>query len=349
MPSARSVLFFAPFFLLFSAPGCALIAGLEDHELKPEGPLGGFPDSPTLFCTDGRVSAACPTATDDPLFWQDATHQGPMPTYVVDSEGLHVTDSVTGITWRRQASGVGDWAYAKSYCDTLSEPGVATYRLPTRIELVSLIDYGSLNAKLNEAAFPNANTKNRYWTSTAGADPMQNSSYWTVGLDCVTSGACSLTDPGFNGVGATAGYHLGNPGRALCVLVERSPPPPPPLVAPPNGAVIEDARTKLMWRRTLATNDADWKGALAVCRSDPYAGYTDWRLPSIKELQTIVDDTKIKPALAWEGTGDVSVWSSTPSPDFTTGAWVLFIQVGDTMIQDTVAIGYNSALCVRDM
>jgi len=36
----------------------------------------------------------------------------------------------------------------------------------------------------------------------------------------------------------------------------------------------------------------DWEGAISFCEDLKFAGYTDWRLPNIKELQSIVDYTR---------------------------------------------------------
>lgn len=36
----------------------------------------------------------------------------------------------------------------------------------------------------------------------------------------------------------------------------------------------------------------DWEGAISFCEGLEFAGYTDWRLPNIKELHTIVDYTR---------------------------------------------------------
>lgn len=35
----------------------------------------------------------------------------------------------------------------------------------------------------------------------------------------------------------------------------------------------------------------DWEAALAYAEGATYAGYDDWRLPNVKELQSIVDDS----------------------------------------------------------
>ena len=62
-----------------------------------------------------------------------------------------------------------------------------------------------------------------------------------------------------------------------------------------DDLVTIDANTGLMW---AADGDEqgcnygltnNWNSAIPYCSSLSYAGYTDWRLPNVKELQSIVD------------------------------------------------------------
>ena len=54
-----------------------------------------------------------------------------------------VTDNVTGLMWQKAVdAGSYGWDAAKAYCDGLDFAAYADWRLPTRIELASLVDYG---------------------------------------------------------------------------------------------------------------------------------------------------------------------------------------------------------------
>jgi len=54
-----------------------------------------------------------------------------------------------------------------------------------------------------------------------------------------------------------------------------------------NGTVT-DIETKLMWQQATAVK-WDWDYAGPYCKKLRLAGYTDWRLPALDELKTLVD------------------------------------------------------------
>jgi hypothetical protein len=60
-----------------------------------------------------------------------------------------------------------------------------------------------------------------------------------------------------------------------------------------NGdGTITDPATGLMWMQDDHNEALNWEEALSYAENAEEAGYSDWRLPSIKELQSIVDYTK---------------------------------------------------------
>lgn len=332
--------------LMITAPACALVAGLEEHELAPaEPPKGpGWPDSATVFCSDGTKGGACPTSEMAPSYGQDGNYIGRVSQYTIDASGNNVTASVTGITWRRKASPMPlPQSGAAAYCAGLSSSG-ATYRLPTREELISLIDYGALNDKISKTAFEGVTNVDSIWTLSAY--PGQGQQYWMVELRCVVlgPGMCALDGGGFEGPGVTGARYEGSLAKALCVLDEGSPKPMGPLDVPASGEVINDPRTGLMWARSTAPMGTSWLAALQYCENQPIGGYEDWRLPNIKELQTIVDGTTAK--LYWDVGPNGYIWSSTPCPNLPDGAYAVLIDSGTTKVERTT-LGYHDALCVR--
>jgi hypothetical protein len=55
-----------------------------------------------------------------------------------------------------------------------------------------------------------------------------------------------------------------------------------------NETIIDKA-TGLMWSKNDSGIGMDWKSALKYAENAELAGYSDWRLPNVKELQGIVD------------------------------------------------------------
>lgn len=56
------------------------------------------------------------------------------------------------------------------------------------------------------------------------------------------------------------------------------------LVAYSDGTIL-DSRAKLMWKRDTSDKTLTWEQARTYCEELDYAGYTDWRLPMLVELQ----------------------------------------------------------------
>ena len=60
-----------------------------------------------------------------------------------------------------------------------------------------------------------------------------------------------------------------------------------------NGdGTVTDNSTGLMWMQADSGKGMVWEDALGYCEQLEYAGYSDWRLPNAKELQSIVDYTR---------------------------------------------------------
>lgn len=80
-----------------------------------------------------------------------------------------VTDGRTGLRWQRAPSTTTrTWDGAKNYCDGLTLGGFADWRLPTFIELSSIIDWSRTQPAIDTTFFggPSGSTDGRYWTAT---------------------------------------------------------------------------------------------------------------------------------------------------------------------------------------
>ena len=63
-----------------------------------------------------------------------------------------------------------------------------------------------------------------------------------------------------------------------------------------DGTVI-DSCTRLMWQKEAAPETRGWQDALKYCSDLVLAGHNDWRLPNVRELQSIVDYGRFYPAI----------------------------------------------------
>lgn len=90
-----------------------------------------------------------------------------------------------------------------------------------------------------------------------------------------------------------------------------------------NGdGTVTDANTGLMWQQG-EVESMIWEDAIACCESLSLAGYDDWRLPNIRELESITDDVLLNPAINTEYFPNAyaySYLSSTSYSEFPSGS-----------------------------
>jgi len=80
--------------------------------------------------------------------------------------------------------------------------------------------------------------------------------------------------------------------------------------------ILIDSKTGLMWQDNSAAKyiKKDWQGALAFCKELRLAGHDDWRLPNVKELESIIELSQNNPAVEnkFKNVGDSGYyWSSS--------------------------------------
>ncbi len=99
-----------------------------------------------------------------------------------------------------------------------------------------------------------------------------------------------------------------------------------------HSDTVVDLVTRLEWQRDLATNDfgaslpMQWQEAISYCTSLSLRGHSDWRLPEINELMSLVDYSRRAPAISvnafpgshGNGTTQRGFWSIT---DFSTNSY----------------------------
>jgi hypothetical protein len=116
-----------------------------------------------------------------------------------------------------------------------------------------------------------------------------------------------------------------------------------------NGTVY-DTKSKLTWQQTASSTTYTWADAKTYCAGvGANLGGTGWRVPTIKELQSIVDLSQTAaPAIdptAFPSTPSGWFWSSSPVAGSPSYAWPVYFPSGYT---DFLAVSNRSNVrCVR--
>jgi hypothetical protein len=88
------------------------------------------------------------------------------PTAYIDNADGTITDSVTGLMWEKTGTTTGMmYSAAVTYCATMATTGgYKDWRLPAKIELLSIVDYGRSDPSINPIFTGTPGIY--YWSST---------------------------------------------------------------------------------------------------------------------------------------------------------------------------------------
>lgn len=134
-----------------------------------------LPDSGQKLCYDARgEKTPCPATGQD-------GEVSILPMSFKDNGDGTVTDNVTGMLWQKQDDNkTREWEGANSYCEELKLGGFSDWRLPTRRELVGIVDFSRVNPAIDPTVFPGTATR-YYWSSTVS--PFVNNGVWALSFD----------------------------------------------------------------------------------------------------------------------------------------------------------------------
>jgi hypothetical protein len=243
-----------------------------------------IPETGIVDCYSDTATIECPLE-GDPFYGQDAQYPTTPMSYKVSNDGVTVTDNVTGLIWQRMDDDTTrSWGNAITYCEGLDLVGYTDWRLPNELELQSIVDYGEGNLTIDTTAFPGTDPE-WYWASPTYACYTENA--WFV-------------DFGFPLVSAT---YKGHKYYVRCVRGKST-----ILSFTDNlDGTVTDNATGIMWQQESHDQLVTWEAALAYCEELvlPPGRHSDWRLPDVKELRSILDNTRCGPAT------DTSVFPQT--------------------------------------
>jgi hypothetical protein len=284
--------------------------------------------------------------------------------YTMNDDGT-VTDQTTGLMWMQCPAGQSgsdcstgsatNYTYreARDYCDNLNFASHDDWRLPEINELASIVDYTKFNPATNETAFP-ATTSDEFWSSPVG-DPSDSTDVWAIYF-------YNGNYDGYNGDDSDAyDVRCVRGGSLVIGSFERS------VIS--GDPIVRDTATGLTWQGCSASTAGvsgascdqgnetkyNWQQAIDYCENLTWAGYSDWRLPAIHELISIIDYTKSDPAVdttAFPATNSGSFWSSSSLAYDSSKAWGVYFFSGQVYIYGKTSASYNGAnadyaRCVR--
>jgi hypothetical protein len=205
-------------------------------------------------------------------------------------------DRVTGLLWQRKlVAEAASFAGAREACGNLNLAGYDDWRLPSRIELVSILNLARVQPAVDPEVFPET-PNDWFWTSSPGAGDPQTAWYVYFYFGYPNT---ELTSNRFS-------------WRCVRTAVPRRLPSPRYDI---QQETVRDVATGLLWQRSVSDGVVAWDRAGTYCGQLRAGNQTGWRLPSMTELLTLVDETVPTPPAI-----DTNAFPDTPSEGFWSGS-----------------------------
>ena len=297
------------FIILFASAvlgACAKNEIIDEQNTKDNLPTPDLPytivGTNQLSCFDNTKEISAPSVGEE-FYGQNALYNENQGSYTDNTDGT-ITDNITGLMWQKNAGDKMTYDEAVNGASSFDLSGYTDWRLPTIKELYSLIIFSGIdpsgyNGSSTTGLIPFIDTD--YFDFEYG-NPNDDkriidSQFATSSLDVGDSNfgggnlmfGVNFADGRIKGypTGAMPGqpegktffvlYVRGNQNYGINEFVENS------------NATITDNATGLMWTKDDSGTGMNWQQALEYAEGKEFAGYSDWRLPNIKELQSIVD------------------------------------------------------------
>ena len=248
------------------------------------------------------------------FFGQDAHYSGHQPSYRDNRDGT-ITDQVTGLMWVQDPGPKKTYVQAVAGASTCRVGKHADWRLPSIKELYSLIQFRGedvdprstatsnlrpfIDTKYFKFSYGDASKGERiidsqFATSTKYVSTTMRGDETVFGVNFADGRIKSYpTGTGQRRSGSAKGYYVfyvrGNAKYGKNDFHDN------------RDGTITDRATGLTWAKVDSGHleagekkdgKLNWEQALAWVEKLEHAGHSDWRLPSAKELQSIVDYTR---------------------------------------------------------
>ncbi|HXK52070.1 MAG TPA: DUF1566 domain-containing protein [Caldisericia bacterium] len=232
------------------------------------------------------------------FYGQDGHYLQNLPSYKDNGDGT-ITDLVTGLMWQKTMDEKKTLEDAEQYAKKSTLAGYNDWRIPTIKELFSLIDYNGrsggetahtlyidtqyFDQPLGDVTKGEREIDAQTWSSTRYVGKTMNQMDTIFGVNFIDGRIKGYPVTDMRSRSANKMYFRlvrGNPDYGKNQLISN------------EDGTITDLSTGLMWQMADDGTTRNWKEALSYAENLSLAGYEDWRLPSAKELQSIIDYTK---------------------------------------------------------
>ena len=333
--------------------------------------LAPIPKTGQTKCWDGKgqLINCAHTGQDGDI---QAGAAWPNPRFIDNHDGT-ITDQLSGLTWPSKADcfGRANWldalklaqSLASGQCGLTDSSKAGDWRLPNIIELRSLVDFGSFRPSIpkgnpfinfESAVYWSSSTVPAFpalgWFATFGVGPhVFDLKVNTFRVLPVKGGLGP--NPRLPRTGSTNCYDaFGNvidcKGTGQDGEFRAGVPWPTPRFTDNANGTVTDNLTGLIWLKNAhcfgfrswpnALNDVNNLGQ-GKCGLTDGTKPGDWRLPNVRELQSVMDNTTVAPALP-PGNPFVNVqptlyWSSTSGQNFPLLAFFSLMSAGSTVFE----------------
>lgn len=166
------------------------------------------------------------------------------------------------LEWMNKAGSLYTWEDAKKFCENLKYGGKEDWRLPLPRELM----ISGSDESIHKTVFLWSSVSlgdDQAWFLDEEHDMVLRDKTETAYVRCVrgepeSGGLPFSMSPRFKTVGMN------------------------------NVEIVRDLESGIIWQKNISKN-FDWSDSMVYCEHSDYAGFTDWRLPNINELSSLVD------------------------------------------------------------
>lgn len=270
-------------------------------------------------CYDENGSSVTCPSVDGSLYGQDAQYTTASPSFEI-CDGTVVIDKNTKLMWQKAHNEPRlNYADAETACANLELGGFSDWRLPDIKEAFSIANFSGTIDESDSTSPSNPYVFTEYFdiaysedlVLTGTHDPQMMGQTWTS-----TSRPDNVTINYFWNFldGHLKSQSNTQPDVELMYRCVRGEQKFYNDFTNNGDGTVSDNATGLMWQTENTYNNSNssfqftWGDALESCENSTVADYTDWKLPDVKELQSLVDYTDAVDSI------NTSVFTQTVAP-----------------------------------